>query len=681
MTGTDVLRRRSRSAVGPRGRLAIADSGNNRVVLWRLGHDRDRPAADPGRGRGPGRRVPAVRARTGDLPRPHRAGRQRQRGRLRRGPRSAGCRRRLPATPPRGGAAQRRRRVRRRRAAGTRTGRGRLRHRRQRGGRSQRRSGHAHPPGHRDLRRLHGGGPRPHRPPPPLPVHRVHLLRAPLHDRARAALRPAVHDDGRLPALCPAAPASTRTRPTGGSTPSPPPARSADRAWPSAPRAKVHPPTGATTRCWRPSACSPRAASWPSRAWAATTSPATRGTRRPWPGSGPASTARPSRSPCSSATSTSPVGSAMSTPSPALCSPHRRRRSSSLPARRSAEAEAVARRGRARQRVDRAAAPLLTAAPPAAGAAPRRPRRRAARRPRAHLRQPHRRAALHRPRRGRRTAGRHRRRLAAPRPADPRRLRRLGGPGGRRGGAAGAAQSWLRAAAGDAPGRVTAAAGRGWGAEDHPLPERQDAGRGSASTSGTPRTWRPSSCSERVADTLGSLARISPELVVADLHPGYLLRTVGGRARPGDRGRTATRAAPPRPRRLLLAEHGVPPDEPVLGVAFDGTGYGTDGTIWGGELLLGSYASVERVGHLAPVALPGGDAAVRRAHAHRRSPTCTRQGCRGTRRSQRSARPTPPSAACWPDARRRGRLHAHHEHGSPLRRGGRAGRGVPGLDL
>jgi hydrogenase maturation protein HypF len=97
---------------------------------------------------------------------------------------------------------------------------------------------------------------------------------------------------------------------------------------------------------------------------------------------------------------------------------------------------------------------------------------------------------------------------------------------------------------------------------------------------------------------------------VADSHPGYLSR------------RWATERAASIGARLvlvqhhhahlasLLAEHQWPPDEPVLGMAFDGTGYGTDGSIWGGEVLLGSYRDVVRFAHLAPVALPGGDAAI-----------------------------------------------------------------------
>ena len=58
-----------------------------------------------------------------------------------------------------------------------------------------------------------------------------------------------------------------------------------------------------------------------------------------------------------------------------------------------------------------------------------------------------------------------------------------------------------------------------------------------------------------------------------------------------------------------LVEHGI--TTPVLGIAFDGLGMGTDGTLWGGEFLLADLVTSTRVGHLLPAALPGGDAAVR----------------------------------------------------------------------
>ena len=54
------------------------------------------------------------------------------------------------------------------------------------------------------------------------------------------------------------------------------------------------------------------------------------------------------------------------------------------------------------------------------------------------------------------------------------------------------------------------------------------------------------------------------------------------------------------------------PHEPVIGLSFDGTGYGTDGAIWGGEVLVGGYADYQRRYHLAYVPLPGGDQAVRK---------------------------------------------------------------------
>ena len=58
-----------------------------------------------------------------------------------------------------------------------------------------------------------------------------------------------------------------------------------------------------------------------------------------------------------------------------------------------------------------------------------------------------------------------------------------------------------------------------------------------------------------------------------------------------------------------LAEHGE--TGPAVGAIFDGSGYGPDGTVWGGELLVGGLDGFERAGHLHPVRLPGGDAAVR----------------------------------------------------------------------
>ncbi len=102
------------------------------------------------------------------------------------------------------------------------------------------------------------------------------------------------------------------------------------------------------------------------------------------------------------------------------------------------------------------------------------------------------------------------------------------------------------------------------------------------------------------------LLDIEPELVAHDLHPDYLSTKyaveLAGVDLIGVQHHHAHIAS-------CLADNGE--SGPVIGVAFDGTGYGTDGTIWGGEFLVADLAGFERAGWLAPVPLPGGTAAIR----------------------------------------------------------------------
>ena len=116
---------------------------------------------------------------------------------------------------------------------------------------------------------------------------------------------------------------------------------------------------------------------------------------------------------------------------------------------------------------------------------------------------------------------------------------------------------------------------------------------------------------ERCTQHLRTLYGIDPAVVAVDLHPGYHTTAWAER-----RGMEDVRTVQHHHAHLaaLLAEHGEPIDTCVVGVVFDGTGYGCDATIWGGEILLGGYADVERVGHLRPIPLPGGDAAIRRPY-------------------------------------------------------------------
>ncbi|MBP6016771.1 MAG: carbamoyltransferase HypF [Candidatus Promineofilum sp.] len=107
------------------------------------------------------------------------------------------------------------------------------------------------------------------------------------------------------------------------------------------------------------------------------------------------------------------------------------------------------------------------------------------------------------------------------------------------------------------------------------------------------------------------LFRLRPEALVCDLHPNYMASRYA-RERAAREGLLLVEAQHHHAHVAAgMAEHGLSGERPVIGVTFDGTGYGDDGAIWGGEFLIADYTGYERAAHLRYVPLPGGDLAVR----------------------------------------------------------------------
>ena len=111
---------------------------------------------------------------------------------------------------------------------------------------------------------------------------------------------------------------------------------------------------------------------------------------------------------------------------------------------------------------------------------------------------------------------------------------------------------------------------------------------------------------EQSVRNFSNLFRVRPEIIAHDLHPGYFT------TRYAKRSRVPQVAVQHHHAHIAscMADNGLK-NRRLIGLAFDGTGYGTDGATWGGEVLLASYADFERFAHLEYLPLTGGDSAIR----------------------------------------------------------------------
>ncbi len=117
---------------------------------------------------------------------------------------------------------------------------------------------------------------------------------------------------------------------------------------------------------------------------------------------------------------------------------------------------------------------------------------------------------------------------------------------------------------------------------------------------------------EKVFRHLSDLHNIRPKLVIHDAHPGYL-STQWAKRFAKDNGLPSYAVQHHRAHAAsVMAEYGVSPETRIVAAVFDGTGYGDDGAIWGGEFFCGAVGQLERCLHLPYVSLPGGDTSAKR---------------------------------------------------------------------
>jgi hydrogenase maturation protein HypF len=116
---------------------------------------------------------------------------------------------------------------------------------------------------------------------------------------------------------------------------------------------------------------------------------------------------------------------------------------------------------------------------------------------------------------------------------------------------------------------------------------------------------------KRSVRQFAEMYQVSPQVVAADAHPGYQTRRWAE-----DEADLPVELVQHHHAHIaaVMAEHGLPLGERVIGFAFDGTGYGSDGAIWGGEVLVAGYDEFERAAHLRYVPLPGGDTTIRKPY-------------------------------------------------------------------